>query len=250
MAAAVLLMLGLLAGCCRISPRDAAYYCIHAFVLAEFAASLEWQLYCFLLLNREASAWMRAGLLVAVYLAVFLLMGGLVRRLSCPRAAALEVTWRELSAAAIIGVAVFALSNLSFLTIRTPFSSQYGPEIYNVRTIMDLGGLAILYAHHLQCRELRVLRELEAVQNVLQKQYQQYQMSRDSIDLINRKYHDLKHQIMVLPGQSRTRSSGRHTWIRWRRRSAPMKLRTRPATRCWTRCSPARASTVLSTASA
>lgn len=26
-----------------------------------------------------------------------------------------------------------------------------------------------------------------------------------------------------------------------------MKLRTRPATRCWTRCSPARASTVLST---
>ena len=197
MAAAVLLMLGLLAGCCRISPRDAAYYCIHAFVLAEFAASLEWQLYCFLLLNREASAWMRAGLLVAVYLAVFLLMGGLVRRLSA-KGGALEVTWRELSAAAIIGVAVVALSNLSFLTIRTPFSSQYGPEIYNVRTIMDLGGLAILYAHHLQCRELRVLRELEAVQNVLQKQYQQYQMSRDSIDLINRKYHDLKHQIMVL----------------------------------------------------
>ena len=138
-----------------------------------------------------------AGLLVAVYLAVFLLMGGLVRRLSA-KGGALEVTWRELSAAAIIGVAVFALSNLSFLTIRTPFSSQYGPEIYNVRTIMDLGGLAILYAHHLQCRELRVLRELEAVQNVLQKQYQQYQMSRDSIDLINRKYHDLKHQIMVL----------------------------------------------------
>ena len=102
---------------------------------------------------------MRAGLLVAVYLAVFLLMGGLVRRLSA-KGGALEVTWRELSAAAIIGVAVFALSNLSFLTIRTPFSSQYGPEIYNVRTIMDLGGLAILYAHHLQCRELRVLREL------------------------------------------------------------------------------------------
>mgnify|MGYP000919891492 FL=1 len=101
MAAAVLLMLGLLAGCCRISPRDAAYYCIHAFVLAEFAASLEWQLYCFLLLNREASAWMRAGLLVAVYLAVFLLMGGLVRRLSA-KGGALEVTWRELSAAAII----------------------------------------------------------------------------------------------------------------------------------------------------
>lgn len=63
---------------------------------------------------------------------------------------------------------------------------------------MDLGGLAILYAHHLQCRELRMGRELEAVQSVLQKQYQQYQLSKESIDLINRKYHDLKHQIMVL----------------------------------------------------
>lgn len=69
---------------------------------------------------------MRAGLLVAVYLAVFLLMGGLVRRLSA-KGGALEVTWRELSAAAIIGVAVFALSNLSFLTIRTPFSFPVRP---------------------------------------------------------------------------------------------------------------------------
>lgn len=197
MAIAVGLMLLLLGVCCRVSLRDAAYYCIQAFVLAEFAASLEWQLDCFLLLDKEAPVWMETALLAAVYLAVFLIMAGLLRRLSA-KGGGLNVTWRELGAAAIIGIAVFALSNLSFLAIDTPFSAQYGPEIYNVRTIMDLGGLAILYAHHLQCRDLRVIRELEAVQNVLQKQYQQYQLSRDSIDLINRKYHDLKHQIMVL----------------------------------------------------
>ena len=45
---------------------------------------------------------------------------------------------------------------------------------------------------------LRIRRELEAVQNVLQNQYIQYQQSRESIELINRKYHDLKHQIAAL----------------------------------------------------
>jgi sensor histidine kinase regulating citrate/malate metabolism len=36
------------------------------------------------------------------------------------------------------------------------------------------------------------------VESVLQNQYQQYKQSRESIDLINYKYHDLKHQIAVL----------------------------------------------------
>ena len=33
---------------------------------------------------------------------------------------------------------------------------------------------------------------------MLQNQYQQYKQSRESIELINYKYHDLKHQIAVL----------------------------------------------------
>ena len=197
MVAAVGMMFLLIGSCCRVSLMDAAYYCIQAFVLAEFAASLEWQLYCFLLLKRAQPKWHEVALLLMVYLAVFMLMGCLVQRLPA-KGGRLGASWRELSSAIIIGIAVFALSNLSFLTADTPFSGQYGPEIYNIRTIMDLGGLAILYAHHLQCRELRMGRELEAVQSVLQKQYQQYQLSKESIDLINRKYHDLKHQIMVL----------------------------------------------------
>lgn len=64
--------------------------------------------------------------------------------------------------------------------------------------MVDLGGVAILYAHLVQCCEIRVKRELEAVQNVLQNQYVQYKQSRDSIELINYKYHDLKHQIAFL----------------------------------------------------
>ena len=41
-------------------------------------------------------------------------------------------------------------------------------------------------------------RELDAIQSILENQYVQYRQSRESIEVINRKYHDLKHQIAVL----------------------------------------------------
>ena len=135
--------------CCDVSLLDAAYYCIQAFALAEFAASLEWQFYCYLLLNRNVPSWSKAILLIIVYASVFLYIGWLVRRLA-EKGDTLHITGKELSVAVIIGIAVFVSSNLSFLSINTPFSGQYGREIYNIRTIMDLGGLAILYAHRLQ----------------------------------------------------------------------------------------------------
>lgn len=197
MAVAVALMFLLVGSCCQVGWRDAAYYCVQAFVLAEFAASLEWQLHCFLLLERRPSLLLALGLLLAVYLPCFFLMSYLLRHFASG-GGALDLTAGEVGSAVIIGIAVFSASNLSFLSIQTPFSGQYSADIYNIRTIMDLGGLAILYAHHVQCRSLRVSRELEAVQNALRLQYQQYQLSKESVELINRKYHDMKHQIMVL----------------------------------------------------
>ncbi len=40
------------------------------------------------------------------------------------------------------------------------------------------------------------------MQNVLQAQYAQYRSAQDSIDLINKKYHDFKHQIAVLRSET------------------------------------------------
>ena len=114
----------------------------------------------------------------------------------------LNISLKEYFSAALIVIAVFAVSNLSFISDTGAFSNGYALEIGHVRTIVDLGGIAILYAHLIQCGELRIRRELEAVQNVLQNQYVQYKQSRESIDLINYKYHDLKHQIAVLRSET------------------------------------------------
>ena len=46
--------------------------------------------------------------------------------------------------------------------------------------------------------DLRVRYELESVQNILHNQYVQYKQSQEAMDMINYKYHDLKHHIIAL----------------------------------------------------
>ena len=203
MMAAVGLMFALIALCCDMPMATAGYCTVRAFLLAEFAASLEWQLYSY---ARFTLGWQEAGLrrgllaagvLAGVYALVFFGMGWLEGRRDDPHAA-MAFQFRELWSPILIALACFFLSNLSFVYSNTPFTSSILTEIYNIRTLVDLAGVAMLYAYHVQRCELYMQRELDAIQNILQNQYAQYRQSRESIEVINHKYHDLKHQIAVL----------------------------------------------------
>lgn len=203
MMAAVGLMFALIALCCDMPMATAGYCTVRAFLLAEFAASLEWQLYSY---ARFTLGWQEAGLrrgllaagvLAGVYALVFFGMGWLEGRRDDPHAA-MAFQLRELWSPILIALACFFLSNLSFVYSNTPFTSSILTEIYNIRTLVDLAGVAMLYAYHVQRCELYMQRELDAIQNILQNQYNQYRQSRESIEVINHKYHDLKHQIAVL----------------------------------------------------
>ena len=110
----------------------------------------------------------------------------------------LDISRKDWLTALFIAIVVFAFSNLSFITKDTPFSGEYVQEIANIRSLVDIAGVAILYAHFVLCCKNKTRMELEAVQNVLENQYIQYKQSRESIELINYKYHDLKHQIEML----------------------------------------------------
>ncbi len=132
-----------------------------------------------------------------VYAGVFELMRRLVGRREDPPSA-LVFRAGELWPPVVISTACFLMSNLSFVYSNTPFSSSALESVYNIRTLIDLAGVAMLYAYHVQRCELYMQRELDAIQNVLRNQYVQYKQSRESIDVVNRKYHDLKHQIAVL----------------------------------------------------
>lgn len=203
MIVAVGLMFVLTALCCDMPLTTVGYCTIRAFLLAEFAASLGWQLYSYV---QYSLGWQEAGMrksllllgvLAAVYALVFCGVRWLEGRREDPRTAMAFRLW-ELWSPILIALVCFFLSNLSFVYRNTPFTGSELTDIYNTRTLVDLAGVVMLYAYHVQRCELYVQRELGALQSVLENQYSQYQQSRESIDVINHKYHDLKHQIAVL----------------------------------------------------
>ena len=188
---AVALMFALIALCCDMPLTSVGYCTVRAFLVAEFAASLGWQE------EGLKKGLLSCAMLAVVYAAVFFGIYRLESRREDPRAA-MNFQLKELGSPILIVVACFFLSNLSFIYTDTPFTSPILTEIYNIRTLVDMAGLAMLYAYHVQRCELFMQRELDSIQNVLQNQYIQYRQSRESIDVINHKYHDLKHQIAVL----------------------------------------------------
>lgn len=191
-------MFGLIWLCCSLSALSAGYCVVRAFLLAEFAGSLEWQIYFYLSTALEKNSLpVSIATMAVVYALVFTLMYRIERKVNQGRDT-LQVLPSELGATAVMGVAAFCISNLSFVSANTPFSSLYTRDIYNVRTLVDLAGLVILFAYHVQRNQLSTRRELDAIKNILQNQYIQYRQSRESIELINRKCHDLKHQIALL----------------------------------------------------
>ena len=90
MAGAVGLMFFLISACCDIPLAGAAYFTAFAFLTAEFAASLEWQLYSYtrhllgLEAGTEGTVWLSLLFLAVVYGAVFALAGWLQARRKDP----------------------------------------------------------------------------------------------------------------------------------------------------------------------
>ena len=184
--------------CCDVSKMDVGYCCARAFITAEFAASLGWQIYCFFFLERYGqNVWLPPAVIAVTYSGVFGIIFGLeYRRL--PKTTRLNVSGKEMTSAGLIAVAVFIISNVYFVVNTGFFHEGTGAALFFIRTLVDFSGLTMLYAQQEQRTEIGLRREVEALDGVLHRQYEQYKLSRDNIELLNRKYHDLKQQIAVI----------------------------------------------------
>ena len=201
-AVSAMMMYLMLRLCSSAPPRCVGYYSVRAFILGELAASLEWQIHYFVArTGAPVLYWKKYGILLLTYLVVYGVLFFLERNYN-DAAEPLHIHKKELFSTLLIGVSVYAASNLSYVSPDTPFSGTVTAEIYNIRTLVDVGGLAILFAHHMQLVEYRRKQERDSLQNVLQAQYVQYRSSQESVEIINRKYHDLKHQIALLRSET------------------------------------------------
>jgi len=202
MAAAVATMYGFILAAAKVSARDAGYFAARALVLAELVAALHWQMHCFFFLpeGRPGLAW-QVAFFVLTYLASFVGVYLTEARHFRPTLA-LDVTQGELASAVAIALVTFFMSNISFLNANTPFSGRLGAEIFYIRTLVDLCGFVALYAQQGQRLQHRARAEVRAIDEMLRRQHEQYLQSKRSIEIVNRKYHDLKHQIGVIRAES------------------------------------------------
>lgn len=112
------------------------------------------------------------------------------------------MTRRESISAAVIAICTFLISNISYVTTNTPFSGRMTTEIFWIRTLVDFAGVAVLLSMQDRWQDMQTQHELTVIQTLLKRQYEQYRISRDNSEAINRKYHDLKHQIQVIRMES------------------------------------------------
>ena len=185
--------------CVRGSLMNVAYLCIRAFVLGEFSAALEWQCFYYLMTMFDAKWEMICNIIIfaAVHLSVFAIMYLLERKYK-EYNTRLQIQKKELIQALLIALGVYLVSNISNISQNTPFSSSFPAEIMMIRTLVDFGGVMMLYAYHMQLRELGDRMEIEMLRQMMEAQYANYQVSEQSVALVHQKYHDLKHQIAFL----------------------------------------------------
>ena len=195
MLCAVLLLYGYLWGSRAVNWLEALYITARAFLLAEFAASAEWQLHCWLFPHRSGFDPLALALLAAVYGTVYGLMFWLERSRPLPEKH-LDISNKAALAAFVMAGTVFVVSNLLFLG-----ESPATMNVFCIRTLVDFCGVLILTLQHEQLRENALHQELSAMDNVLHRQYEQYKRSKEGIELINSRYHELKVQIADIRAQ-------------------------------------------------
>ncbi len=195
----VFLIYVMIGSCCEMDRTHCGYYTVRAYIMGEFAASLEWQLFYYSLtaLGIPLRMWFNLVLLVVVHTITFYIFLMLEKRYG-GRERTLVITDRDFRNAVLIALGTYLLSNISYVLKNSPFSSHFTMEIFTIRTLTDLGGAALLFGYHMVLQDLQSRKEAANLQKVLDEQLLHYQISKDTIDLVNQKYHDLKHQIAYL----------------------------------------------------
>ena len=192
------------------SAKGAVYGAAAAFLHAEFAASLEWQLHFWLLKRIPVGTALSVLLLVSVYLIVFTLFYYLSKR-HITEEYIKSLTWKEVTSISILMLFVFAFSNLSFFLSGSPFSGRIQEDIFAIRTLADGFGIAVYWGFQINISELLTQKELYAMRHVLSSQYEQFRNYQESEEMLHMMQHDLKHQIEGLRGE--TNEQKREAWL-------------------------------------
>ncbi|XME01371.1 ATP-binding protein [Lachnospiraceae bacterium C1.1] len=210
MIAAVLWMFGTIWLLTDTHAKSAAYFTACAFMIAEFTASIEWQLESFIGYFTMRNFWWHVLLM---FISFGFLMTGFyfLEKKYINNVFVSQISKKDVISAFGLTAIAFALSNISFISTNTPFSAIEHADINLMRTLVDACGLAILYSSQIRLCEYYAEKEVNTIRSMLKNQYDQYRYYQQSMEMIHIKYHDLKHQITGL--RYETDNEKRKEWL-------------------------------------
>ena len=184
--------------CCEMTVWKALYHWAHAFMVAEFAASLEWQINCYIVYEvRWLTPYEFLYAMCGVYAAVFFLIW-LLNKKSEVLKKTLHTTPRDAALVGIIAIFMFMLGNFRYMFPQATITEITGGGILFVRTLADFAGLVLLYAIDAQRQEAYLSTEVSTMDVLLRRQYEHFRLAETNNEAMHRVYHDLKHQIAFI----------------------------------------------------
>ena len=181
----------------KLSWLSSFYNVCKAFIFAEFIAALSWQLYCYLLVfNLSKSILFQFLFVLFMYIISSLIYYYFNKKNNKNNQTKYRI--RDIVTAFLTAVIIFTMSNIGFIISNSNFTLIDSFYIFLFRSLVNLCGIFLLYIQENQRYETYLRNELSAINNVFQSQYEQYQAYQESHAIIDRKFHDLKHQIYLI----------------------------------------------------
>ncbi|MER0123992.1 GHKL domain-containing protein [Streptococcus sp. ZJ93] len=184
---------------CRYDVKTSIYFAVRTFITGEFIASLAWQVTFYmatLFQIRVQYTTYAIGMVVTLPIVVFSLY--FLEKELKQFNHHLSISKREMFSTLMIGIAVFVISNLSYVVGESVLSVNVSKELFLIRTLVDFAGVALLNAYHFQISGLKARTEKDKLEDILSTQHTNYAMLEQSMNVVNQKYHDLKYQIQAI----------------------------------------------------
>lgn len=185
---------------CQITIWDAMYCVSCGYATQHFASSLYILLYQTKIIKIQDS--INLSFYVGLYICVYLLFFFLFARNMADNG---HYAVSRQNAVSVVGVIIFITF---FMSIMTKNVLAYTGLDAGSRTYFVMFGLCQVYAlfvcfmllwiQRVQRQELRTQKLLEKNESMWKQRQFQYRLSKENLELMNRKYHDMKHQIAAI----------------------------------------------------
>ncbi len=178
------------------------YVSLKAFVLAEFSASITWQIYTFFIWRILDVSEITLAIYVITSYILILIPVYIIEKRQFVKGAFLDIEKKEIIVIAFITSIIFLMSNIGFLLNKTAYNMGNFIAIYSMRTVVNFNGLCIILLLQTQKYDRFLKEEIDKINNVFgSRQYEKYIAYKENSELINQKLHDLKHQVYIIKNE-------------------------------------------------